>query len=682
MEELLMPQSQTRVPEEIFTHLLNLFKLIAKKYPEINDGFPVDIDELIILGDSLSDADNLSALMQLIAGLGKSPRGNFTNGLVWNQHLGADIANRTMLDEIRKAYRWDNTDIADAILSEEHHLPEKIRKSYSFDSPGVVNIKPLSSRKLKTNYTNLADMADDIIAKKKGARELASDYTLKIREDFIQGEGGTFKKVKRTKASAKPVTIVKNFALGGATAHNYKWAWIANIKLFFTRIFVSNLDEERAQLIDYDKKNKVTNHDKKAVLNWIGANDFFTVNSEPTHEIAEKAVMARIKNIKLLIENEEYVNFIEVNLPGLELTPDYQNRTGKKGQQQRDNVKDCCIYFNQRLAEEILKLKIKYPRCNFKLIDAYTMFEEIYKHSENYGFDKDKLTKPYTESQEFELDKKKKTSPATGFLFWDRVHPSADLSALMSQFFLMFIDLFYRFKVSFHDNTISKEHLAKSLIAPEEIKKTSQSLTESELIALFRETYERQLQEDKVFGLHNSKLDYQNSNLTLVDILKHGTMSNSNRTNKVLKKLGWINEKNEINLMMRGLWAASRELHKQDHRVLSFKPQANPKDKPALIKKADLPNLSEEKLRDFIMKKYNQQLSADMNGWFKFFREKELPANPSLEDIVRHALGKDNRTSQLMKAYGLLKSDNQLNQDIEAFKPFLEAQAQAPGVVA
>ncbi len=88
---------------------------------------------------------------------------------------------------------------------------------------------------------------------------------------------------------------------------------------------VSNLSEKRSLLLEDDIKHKLDSEHKShtLVLEWSGANDLITVNSEPNIAAIHHSIASRVRNLKELIKNG-YRNFTLFNLPDLSLTPYYQ----------------------------------------------------------------------------------------------------------------------------------------------------------------------------------------------------------------------------------------------------------------------------------------------------------------------------------------------------------------------
>lgn len=271
------------------------------------------------------------------------------------------------------------------------------------------------------------DIADGIInGDRKINQRLDSAYTLDD-DRFVQYKGLNF---------------VRNYCEGGLMAHDYSWNLSSNPKRFFSRIILSSLKKMRIQLISDDKKNQTSALEKQQtlVIEWSGANDLVTVNAKPTISEVNHAIAARVKNVQKLIE-QGYKNFILFNLPDLALTPRFFAVSDKK----RQNAHDCSMYFNSQLQLASKYLREKYSDCTIDVFAISDMMTDAYNNPEKYGLDPKKLHIPYTESVDFEM-REDNTSPAQGYMFWDDVHPSADVHAYLAERFYKKYSLLFNFE--------------------------------------------------------------------------------------------------------------------------------------------------------------------------------------------------------------------------------------------
>jgi len=155
----------------------------------------------------------------------------------------------------------------------------------------------------------------------------------------------------------------------------------------------------RKKIVDYDKANQVSYQQKAEtlVVEWSGANDLVTVNAEPSREEVDKAIAARVDNVKKLIA-AGYRNFVLFELPNLSLTPRFQAKT----RQEREEAEQCTLYFNTKLQQVCAQLHSDYPHCSIGVFNVNTMFEKVYRNPGQFLFDQDKLTVGYTQSPDFD----------------------------------------------------------------------------------------------------------------------------------------------------------------------------------------------------------------------------------------------------------------------------------------
>lgn len=232
--------------------------------------------------------------------------------------------------------------------------------------------------------------------------------------------------------------FINTFCEGGLTSHNYfgKFTW--NIILYFSRMLLSNLDQQRQRLIAEDEFRGITDEQKETTLTieWSGANDLFTVNSEPTEQEALDAVNARLDNIEKLLA-QGYKNFVLFSLPDLALTPRYQS--DKKTDEDRANATRVANYFNAELKQKIKALKKKYPDAAIDVFNINETFSKIYQDPAFYGFDPEKKKTPFKSSKDFNVNGDN-TSHADGYMFWDDVHPTMHMHSLLAnEFYAKFI---------------------------------------------------------------------------------------------------------------------------------------------------------------------------------------------------------------------------------------------------
>ncbi len=453
---------------------------------------------MIMMGDSLSDRGKANSdyilgciPMSWLTGLnGTSPKGRFTNGYVWADILSSFFANDFLIKELKKKFNYSNEDIADAVIHKKKWLKKELSYEYNLDN-------------------NL----------------------------YVKYEGRDF---------------IRSYDEGGLSAYNYAWWPSTNIIRFFSRIFLASLKEMRDALLKYDKKHQVSKKHKAQtlIIEWSGANDLITVNAEPSKAEVDRAIKERIKNVEILLKNG-YRNFVLFNLPDLSLTPRFQNKKGEEGEKARKNAHDCVMYFNQKLAEECQKLQNMFPHCSFDVFDANSIFTEAYHNPEVYGLDPEKLKQPYKTSPDFKM-LHNGTSPATGYTFWDDIHPTADVHGILAKEFYLKYNALYSF--------VEPE--------PEDKPDPELNISAEKLENAFRTCYAARLAQDRqgFFGFGKSKIRYQNADLK--EILKHAFCDGAQRTRDVITQLQWIDSQGKLNLNIPVLKETLEELQAENNAAL------------------------------------------------------------------------------------------------------------------
>lgn len=339
---------------------------------------------------------------------------------------------------------------------------------------------------------------------------------------------------------------VRTFCEGGMTAHDYSWKPSSSIVRFFTRLIVTTLAKKRHELLRDDRERGTTqaNKEKTLILEWSGANDLITVNARPSRLEAERAVAARIDNARRLIR-AGYRQFILFNMPDLSLTPRYQ----AESQEEQANASRWSRYMNELLAEAVADLGQEYPEANIRVFDIDSAFQVIYNNPAKYGFDPAKLHTPYTTSADFD-DPSDGTSPATGYLYYDDVHPSADAHALLAVIFQAFVSQFY----TFHEPWSQREILAAT--------------SEEEIVAMFRSSYRSHLNK-KLFTrlpcFSGSDWDYRRASLD--EILQHA-LQGGKLTQHVLTRIGLFDDQGRPVMAIPAVAAAMRRCE-QEHAASS-----------------------------------------------------------------------------------------------------------------
>lgn len=225
--------------------------------------------------------------------------------------------------------------------------------------------------------------------------------------------------------------LVRTYNEGGLTASDYSGdITLLHPLLMLSREIVSNLAQKRKALLEDDLRFGITadQKEKTLVIEWSGANDLITVNEVPTEAEAKRAVQARVENLEILYA-AGYRHFVLFNLPDLSLTPRYQ--ISKRDQLLQ--VKAVTAGFNHDIAEACDMLRGRYPDLMLDLFNVDAFFQNVYNNPEQFGFDREKLRAPFVYSSDFNLENG--VSNASGYLFWDDVHPTANLHEILADTF-------------------------------------------------------------------------------------------------------------------------------------------------------------------------------------------------------------------------------------------------------
>lgn len=357
------------------------------------------------------------------------------------------------------------------------------------------------------------DIADAVINDDQRIRKLRKFSYFLDNDLYIKYKGRDF---------------ARNYSEGGLSAHDYGWLPSTNFTRFVERIILSNLDEMRAKLIAYDKENKISKAYKAEtlIIEWSGGNDLITMNEHPSFSEVDKAIAARRNNIEQLV-NMDYRHFILINLPDLSLTPRYQALDAK----QRENAHRCSVYFNARLEKMVTDLRILHPWCSFAIFDVDTIFTNVYDTPELYGFEKEKRNAPYVTSVDFIL-KPNGTSPASGYMFWDDIHPSADLQGLIGHYFYHEFNPVYNF----------------STPDPHSAPLTAINISDEELCASFMKKYKEKFNRSNQFFSAKRESEATLKKLNLMDILFYALKEPDSQIRQIVNELGWLDEKGEPRL--------------------------------------------------------------------------------------------------------------------------------------
>ena len=360
------------------------------------------ICQIVVMGDSLSDRGTLDKRdllgfipMSYVSGLsGKSPKGRFTNGFLWADYVSATTVQQFEINNRRRKLNIPHTARSNADLGDEF----------------------LSNERLREKNRNAFSLNDD-------------------RHVFFNGK-----------------RFARFYCEGGLTSYDYAWEFTFDPTREASRLILSTLKDKRDELFEDDERYSVSCLEKAEtlIIEWSGANDLITVNAKPTRKEAERAVNERILNIEKMVK-KGYRNFVLFNQPDLALTPRYQAKSKKE----QDNASKWCEYFNTQLAAKCAELNNKYKALdiplNLDVFDVATLFKKVYSNPEPYQFETAKLKTPYTKSADFEKNQKNpeyeaaQISPSEGYMFWDDVHPTADMHSWLAEKFRELFATLYEF---------------------------------------------------------------------------------------------------------------------------------------------------------------------------------------------------------------------------------------------
>lgn len=383
-------------------------------------------------------------------------------------------------------------------------------------------------RQLHRSVTDVSDAVIDHSSRNQFAYSLQNDRVIKFEAQ----------------------AFMRTFAEGGCAAADYKHESVFN-KEFFARQMLATLAEKRAQLIANDEKHKTSQDQKNQtlVIEWSGANDFITVNEKPSEAIADKAIAARIENAEELIKNG-YRQFILMGLPNLALTPRFQ-MFGKDAQ---DEASRCSVYFNDQLRQACIKLQQAHPEVKIDFFDINETFKDVYENPEKYHFSRDKIKTPFIHSPDF--NNQDGISHAHDYMFWDEVHPTAELHAYLAQ------ALFNQY--ANHFNWRAPEH---KIISSAQV-----------LFDQFMQKYMTQLKADrngwlgsvrttnllpklKRVTLGDESLEDESSYIDAIAIvIQHAKDDETNRTRGILCQLGWMDKHGDVNLSIPALAEANKQV--------------------------------------------------------------------------------------------------------------------------
>lgn len=496
------------------------------------------ISNLVLMGDSLSDRGTMKKRrlfglipMSLLAGLaGKSPQGRFTNGFAWSDYVATSMANKIIITEARRNHEFESLE----------------RDSAGLDADDIITGRYGHKKRDKSKLDD-TDIADAVIFDSRFNHHIEHSYNLDD-DMYIWYENRL---------------LVRSYDEGGLTSHDYSWKPSTSISRFFSRLILPTLADKRKMIFEYDIKHDVSEAQKEQTLlvEWSGANDLITVNKTPSRKIVKRAVRDRIENARKLIENG-YCNVVLVNMPDIALTPRFQNKTGEEGEESRQNAHVMSEYFNRKLQKECEKLQAQYgDKVMVEVFDLNTIFTQVINDTKSgtgkYAgkFDVDKLNTPFQDSDDFHIDDNN-TSEATGYPFWDDVHPTADFHAILA-------DEVYEIYKSKFDFVQPEAEDAKKLV--------SMFITEyqDKLDTLWFRLFSCKNKGNLSLRALKRERDFD-AESALTRILDSALNQHNKTAFEIIKKFGWINKDKEINHCIPALLKADNELNEMSYQEMSL----------------------------------------------------------------------------------------------------------------
>lgn len=477
-----------------------------------NEDSKTKITHIVSIGDSLGDRGTMFKrtlfgipLRYLIGLNADSPKGRFTNGYTWNDYFGSMLASMFIVKEHEKI-----------ASSTKHPTAPAITQNMNAD----------------------CDLADDIISRDFAVIS-STNESYSLNDDLV--------------IDYQNEHFLRSFEEGGLTAHDYREELFSlNV---IAREIVSNLTEKRTLLLEDDIKRKTTQNEKDQTLvtELSGANDLVTVNSSPDKNTVDKAIAARIENVKILIENG-YKNFALINLPDLSLTPKIKALSSRE----QENIHECVNYFNEQLKMQLEKLKADNENANINLFDIAPLFNDIMQHPARYELDPDKQNQAFTKSPDF--NNKNSISHASGYTFWDSLHPTTHVHAIIAEQF--YLQLSQQYHIMPPPSSMS-EAAKSAKLTYENIMAEYWKLLNTDKTSIFgnlsRSELPKKLASISFEGPHDP-----NYMKALGIILNHAKNEGGERTKAALKNLGYLNAYDKANPLVPALAEAERRM---DYRI-------------------------------------------------------------------------------------------------------------------
>lgn len=588
--------------------------------PEINKTV---IDEIDVFGDSLTDINLMrnSAVGDYCGLKGNSPKGSFTNGYTWLGHLYNYLFNRSVIPAIENHLKSTGKSHTDDDIDNYLKNKEKIKKYFELKNEGQSNVLTINGKVVSRSYAIGGATADSY--KWLPSTSITRYFTRLMvsrledqRNKFLADEAGATDQEKRNKLiiewTGANDLITVNEVPSLLEADNAVKARMAHLEELIKNGYANFV---LCNLPDLSLTPRYKNKSIEEQANARACTDHF--NRQLEAGVAELKKLYPQCNIDVCDVNskfkagiegilkggthaEPYKKFIDTEYRFQQYVklPEHIDRNAFYLQFDHSNnltysVIDPCgrkrtgiISFNDLVLNYDKSLPIKdSQQAAHNEIIQYIKTNKLEKNSklrqcilaittdrgdtlaEDDFYTPLKDTKAFArfEKELSELNPPKTIEdigylPGVNRLFFDDVHPSADMQRFLYKEIKGFIESKYHIntpEIDLKKNPKAPNRSKDDMDIPKEkpvMTKPWANLglghhpTEKELVVVFLREYHHQfnLERGRYFGwLRERNLQWTNSNITLDDIVKHAAESTTiskNRTYKILQKMEWIKE--------------------------------------------------------------------------------------------------------------------------------------------
>jgi phospholipase/lecithinase/hemolysin len=167
-----------------------------------------------------------------------------------------------------------------------------------------------------------------------------------------------------------------------------------------------------AQVTEYISGADVSLSANTLFIIWIGGNDF--LHGDRNHQ----ASVANIKEAMQLLAGSGVQHILVLNLPDLGTVP------RELGRSEADEATGFSVNFNAELANMLDDFSVRHPDINLYEFDVFSFFINVLNDPTAFGFIN--VTDP---SPNFYVPN---NFDAVGYLFWDDIHPTTSMHALIA----------------------------------------------------------------------------------------------------------------------------------------------------------------------------------------------------------------------------------------------------------